>query len=95
MHSCTLTLRREGLGPSHCGFSLGCYPFYKNDPFIFPDCPHVYFCGNTPQFGSKIFRGESSGDPRPGGTITRDSFLGTGLTEKASLESPGPLGLVA
>uniref|UniRef100_A0AC11DXW9 DNA polymerase delta 2, accessory subunit n=1 Tax=Ovis aries TaxID=9940 RepID=A0AC11DXW9_SHEEP len=37
--------------------TLGCYPFYKNDPFIFPECPHVYFCGNTPSFGSKIIQG--------------------------------------
>ncbi|XP_057587994.1 DNA polymerase delta subunit 2 isoform X3 [Hippopotamus amphibius kiboko] len=37
--------------------TLGCYPFYKTDPFIFPECPHVYFCGNTPSFGSKIIRG--------------------------------------
>ncbi|XP_047417010.1 DNA polymerase delta subunit 2 isoform X2 [Sciurus carolinensis] len=34
-----------------------CYPFYKTDPFIFLECPHVYFCGNTPSFGSKIIRG--------------------------------------
>lgn len=38
--------------------SLGCYPFYKTDPFIFLECPHVYFCGNTPSFGSKIIRGK-------------------------------------
>ncbi|OWK06452.1 POLD2 [Cervus elaphus hippelaphus] len=37
--------------------TLGCYPFYKTDPFIFPECPHVYFCGNTPRFGSKIIQG--------------------------------------
>lgn len=37
--------------------TLGCYPFYKTDPFIFPECPHVYFCGNTPSFGSKIIQG--------------------------------------
>lgn len=35
----------------------GCYPFYKTDPFIFLECPHVYFCGNTPSFGSKIIQG--------------------------------------
>ncbi|KAB0406767.1 hypothetical protein E2I00_017007, partial [Balaenoptera physalus] len=37
--------------------TLGCYPFYKTDPFIFLECPHVYFCGNTLRFGSKIIRG--------------------------------------
>eukprot|EP00071_Canis_lupus_P053095 XP_539802.3 DNA polymerase delta subunit 2 isoform X1 [Canis lupus familiaris] len=50
------TLRIRHISPT-APDTLGCYPFYKNDPFIFPDCPHVYFCGNTPQFGSKIFRG--------------------------------------
>ncbi|XP_032498810.1 DNA polymerase delta subunit 2 isoform X1 [Phocoena sinus] len=37
--------------------TLGCYPFYNTDPFIFLECPHVYFCGNTLSFGSKIIRG--------------------------------------
>lgn len=36
----------------------GCYPFYKTDPFIFTDCPHVYFCGNAPRFRSKELKGE-------------------------------------
>lgn len=39
--------------------SPGCYPFYKIDPFILLECPHVYFCGNTPSFGSRIFQGKS------------------------------------
>lgn len=43
---------------SAAGPSPGCYPFYRTDPFIFPECPHVYFCGSTPSFGSKIVRGE-------------------------------------
>ncbi|GAB0200388.1 DNA polymerase delta subunit 2 [Grus japonensis] len=38
--------------------TLGCYPFYKSDPFILTDCPHVYFCGNTPRFQSKVLKGE-------------------------------------
>lgn len=37
--------------------TLGCYPFYKTDPFIFTDCPHVYFCGNAPRFQSKELTG--------------------------------------
>ncbi|XP_067401912.1 DNA polymerase delta subunit 2 [Emydura macquarii macquarii] len=37
--------------------TLGCYPFYKTDPFIFTDCPHVYFCGNAPHFRSKELQG--------------------------------------
>ena len=74
---------------NHCGPSPGCYPFYKTDPFIFPECPHVYFCGNTPSFGSKIFRGKSF--------LLGASGLGcherAGLAEKAALESPGPVWL--
>lgn len=46
------------MGSSTTGLSAGCYPFYKSDPFIFLECPHVYFCGNTPSFGSKIVRGK-------------------------------------
>ncbi|NXX21062.1 DPOD2 polymerase, partial [Podargus strigoides] len=38
--------------------TLGCYPFYKSDPFILTDCPHVYFCGNAPRFQSKVLEGE-------------------------------------
>uniref|UniRef100_A0A8C8B7W0 DNA polymerase delta subunit 2 n=1 Tax=Otus sunia TaxID=257818 RepID=A0A8C8B7W0_9STRI len=38
--------------------TLGCYPFYKSDPFILTDCPHVYFCGNAPRFQSKLIQGE-------------------------------------
>ncbi|XP_075592872.1 DNA polymerase delta subunit 2 [Balearica regulorum gibbericeps] len=38
--------------------TLGCYPFYKSDPFILTDCPHVYFCGNAPRFQSKVLKGE-------------------------------------
>ncbi|XP_072341844.1 DNA polymerase delta subunit 2 [Scyliorhinus torazame] len=37
--------------------TLGCYPFYMNDPFILEECPHVYFCGNAPSFKSKIVKG--------------------------------------
>ncbi|XP_049645612.1 DNA polymerase delta subunit 2 isoform X1 [Suncus etruscus] len=51
------TLRVRHLSPT-APDTLGCYPFYKTDPFVFPECPHVYFCGNTPSFGSKIIRGK-------------------------------------
>ncbi|NXW63687.1 DPOD2 polymerase, partial [Eurystomus gularis] len=39
--------------------TLGCYPFYKSDPFILTNCPHVYFCGNAPRFQSKLLKGEA------------------------------------
>ncbi|XP_056364460.1 DNA polymerase delta subunit 2 isoform X5 [Oenanthe melanoleuca] len=38
--------------------TLGCYPFYKSDPFILTECPHVYFCGNAPHFQSKLLHGK-------------------------------------
>ncbi|XP_058390696.1 DNA polymerase delta subunit 2 isoform X3 [Diceros bicornis minor] len=50
------TLRVRHISPT-APDTLGCYPFYKSDPFVFPECPHVYFCGNTPSFGSKIIQG--------------------------------------
>ncbi|XP_061191670.1 DNA polymerase delta subunit 2-like [Saccostrea echinata] len=37
--------------------TLGCYPFYKEDPFIIEDCPHVLFAGNMTKFDSKMFKG--------------------------------------
>nr|KAF6470122.1 DNA polymerase delta 2, accessory subunit [Molossus molossus] len=50
------TLRVRHISPT-APDTLGCYPFYKSDPFIFLECPHVYFCGNAPSFGSKVIRG--------------------------------------
>ncbi|XP_072259009.1 DNA polymerase delta subunit 2 [Pyxicephalus adspersus] len=37
--------------------TLGCYPFYKSDPFILQTCPHVYFCGSAPKFSCKEVKG--------------------------------------
>ncbi|XP_054854421.1 DNA polymerase delta subunit 2 [Eublepharis macularius] len=51
------TLRIGHISPT-APDTLGCYPFYKTDPFIFTDCPHVYFCGNAPFFKSKVAKGE-------------------------------------
>ncbi|XP_029460063.1 DNA polymerase delta subunit 2 isoform X2 [Rhinatrema bivittatum] len=51
------TLRIGHLSPT-APDTLGCYPFYKTDPFILQECPHVYFCGNAPAFKSKEVRGE-------------------------------------
>ncbi|KAL8173827.1 UNVERIFIED_CONTAM: DNA polymerase delta subunit 2 [Gekko kuhli] len=51
------TLRIGHISPT-APDTLGCYPFYKTDPFIFTDCPHIYFCGNAPFFRSKVVKGE-------------------------------------
>ncbi|XP_074837778.1 DNA polymerase delta subunit 2 isoform X2 [Carettochelys insculpta] len=50
------TLRVGHLSPT-APDTLGCYPFYKADPFIFTDCPHVYFCGNAPSFQARELQG--------------------------------------
>ncbi|TDH13382.1 hypothetical protein EPR50_G00056930 [Perca flavescens] len=50
------TLRLRHLAPT-APDTLGCYPFYQKDPFILEECPHVYFSGNAPKFGSKLVKG--------------------------------------
>uniref|UniRef100_A0A3Q4BK08 DNA polymerase delta subunit 2 n=1 Tax=Mola mola TaxID=94237 RepID=A0A3Q4BK08_MOLML len=40
------TLRLRHLAPT--APDTLCYPFYKSDPFILEECPHVYFSGNAP-----------------------------------------------
>ncbi|KGL81954.1 DNA polymerase delta subunit 2, partial [Tinamus guttatus] len=50
------TLRVGHLSPT-APDTLGCYPFYESDPFILSECPHVYFCGNTPRFQCKTVTG--------------------------------------
>ncbi|KAK3089341.1 hypothetical protein FSP39_002854 [Pinctada imbricata] len=37
--------------------TLSCYPYYKEDPFILGDCPHIFFAGNQSKFSSKIYKG--------------------------------------
>ncbi|XP_066839396.1 DNA polymerase delta subunit 2 [Anser cygnoides] len=51
------TLRAGHISPT-APDTLGCYPFYKSDPFILTDCPHVYFCGSAPRFQSKVITGD-------------------------------------
>ncbi|XP_063051403.1 DNA polymerase delta subunit 2 [Engraulis encrasicolus] len=50
------TLRLRHLAPT-APDTLGCYPFYQNDPFILEDCPHIYFTGNAPTYQSKRITG--------------------------------------
>ncbi|GME24627.1 DNA polymerase delta subunit 2 [Neofusicoccum parvum] len=37
--------------------TLWCYPFQDDDPLLITDCPHVYFAGNQPAFGTRIIEG--------------------------------------
>lgn len=34
--------------------TLGCFPFYDQDPFVISELPHVFFAGNQPEFASTI-----------------------------------------
>ncbi|NWJ05729.1 DPOD2 polymerase, partial [Crypturellus undulatus] len=52
------TLRVGHMSPT-APDTLGCYPFYKSDPFILSECPHVYFCGNAPRFQAKVIEGDA------------------------------------
>ncbi|CAF4439007.1 unnamed protein product, partial [Adineta steineri] len=40
--------------------TLSCYPYVKNDPFIINDTPHVFFAGNQPKFGTRLFKGPNN-----------------------------------
>ncbi|KAL5019253.1 hypothetical protein ScPMuIL_004975 [Solemya velum] len=37
--------------------TLGCYPYYKEDPFILKECPQIYFAGNQSSYKQKLFKG--------------------------------------
>ena len=52
LHSSHFTLT----GTLHC--ILGCYPYFKNDPFIIARTPHLYFIGNQPRFESTVLTQE-------------------------------------
>jgi DNA polymerase delta subunit 2 len=38
-------------------FQLGSYPFQDDDPFVLKDCPHLYFVGCQPEFGTRLIHG--------------------------------------
>ncbi|KAL9002294.1 MAG: hypothetical protein Q9188_004769 [Gyalolechia gomerana] len=37
--------------------TLWCYPFQDKDPFIIEECPHVFFVGNQPKYGTMVIEG--------------------------------------
>jgi len=41
--------------------TLWAYPFQDNDPFVMRNCPHLFFVGNQPQFGTKVITGGTDG----------------------------------
>ncbi|KAI1138769.1 DNA polymerase alpha/epsilon subunit B-domain-containing protein [Hypoxylon sp. FL0543] len=38
--------------------TLWSYPFQDDDPFVMQTCPHVYFVGCQPEFGTKLIHGQ-------------------------------------
>ncbi|KAK0665580.1 DNA polymerase alpha/epsilon subunit B-domain-containing protein [Cercophora samala] len=37
--------------------TLWSYPFQDDEPFVMKECPHLYFVGSQPKFGSKVIEG--------------------------------------
>ncbi|KAM3510627.1 hypothetical protein MY11210_005712 [Beauveria gryllotalpidicola] len=37
--------------------TLWSYPFQDDDPFVLKACPHLYFVGNQPEFGTRLIDG--------------------------------------
>ncbi|KAM7196455.1 DNA polymerase [Rhypophila sp. PSN 637] len=44
--------------------TLWAYPFQEDEPFVLKECPHLYFAGCQPQFGTKVIEG-------PNGQVVR------------------------
>lgn len=44
--------------------TLWSYPFQDDDPFVMKECPHVYFVGCQPEFGTKIISGPEGQEVR-------------------------------
>lgn len=54
--------------------TLWSYPFQDDDPFVIKDCPHLYFVGCQPEFGTKVVSGPAGQSVR---LITVPSFSTT------------------
>ncbi|CAK7204079.1 DNA polymerase delta small subunit Cdc1 [Sporothrix eucalyptigena] len=37
--------------------TLWSYPYQEDDPFVLDHCPHVYFAGSQPEFGTRVITG--------------------------------------
>lgn len=44
--------------------TLGCFPFYDEDPFIIEKCPHVMFAGNQEKFETRMCKGDERQEVR-------------------------------
>ncbi|KAI0408080.1 DNA polymerase alpha/epsilon subunit B-domain-containing protein [Xylaria palmicola] len=54
--------------------TLWSYPFQDDDPFVMHTCPHLYFVGCQPAFGTKVIQGEGGQAVR---LVTVPSFAAT------------------
>ncbi|KAK6211911.1 DNA polymerase delta small subunit Cdc1 [Pestalotiopsis sp. IQ-011] len=54
--------------------TLWAYPFQDDDPFVMKTCPHLYFVGCQPEFGTKVIHGPDGQSVR---LITVPSFKAT------------------
>lgn len=37
--------------------TLSSFPYAKDDPFLLPQTPHVFFAGNQPSFETRLYTG--------------------------------------
>ncbi|EFX03435.1 DNA polymerase delta subunit [Grosmannia clavigera kw1407] len=44
--------------------TLWSYPFQEDDPFVMDACPHVYFAGSQPEFGTRLISGPDGQEVR-------------------------------
>jgi DNA polymerase delta subunit 2 len=58
---------------------LGAYPFQEDEPFVMKQCPHLYFIGGQPEFGTKVIHGSDGQTVRlilvPSFAATREIVL--------------------
>ncbi|KAK6529759.1 hypothetical protein TWF281_008920 [Arthrobotrys megalospora] len=77
------TLRWRHVAPT-APDTLWCYPFQDLDQFVIKHCPHVYFVGNQPEFGTKLAYGSNEQVVR---LITIPKFSETGELVLVDLET--------
>jgi DNA polymerase delta subunit 2 len=59
--------------------TLGSYPFYERDPFVLESTPHVFFAGNQPEFGTRLWRTEITPDKPLAGEALGDGPAEAGV----------------
>ncbi|WAQ97312.1 DPOD2-like protein [Mya arenaria] len=85
-----LTLQYGHLAPT-APDTLGCYPYYDDDPFIMKQCPHILFSGNQAHFKHKIHKGS---DGQQVLVLTVPRFCETGTVALVNLRTLEALPMV-